>query len=162
MAIHEIDCNADGSGRKVGVVVARFNDYLTRQLLGGALDCLKEHKVLESDITVVWVPGANEIPGAVDQLIKAESPDVVIGLGCVIQGETRHADLILDQATQTMSQLALTHDLPVINSIIAAHSVEQAVERCAANQSNKGRAAALAGLEMMNVYSTLRGDDGDS
>ena len=162
MSVHEIDCGVSGAGRRVGIVVARFNDYLTRQLLASALDCLKEHQVIESDITVVWVPGANEIPGAVDQLIKAESPDVVLGLGCVIQGETRHADLILDQATQIMSQIALTHDIPVINSIIAAHNVEQAVERCAANQSNKGRAAALAGLEMMNVYAELRGDDGDA
>ncbi len=162
MGITEIDCSTSGAGLTVGIVVARFNEYLTRQLLEGATACLVENKVSESDIVVVWVPGANEVPLAVDQLLKSESPDVVIGLGCVIQGETKHADLILDQVTQSMTQVAFTHDTPVVNSVIAAHSIEQAVERCATNNSNKGWSGALAALEMANVYKALRGPDVES
>lgn len=152
----------DGSGLRVCIVVARFNELFTDQLLTGAMDTLTRHGVARDDVTVIRVPGSNEIPMAVDGALASDAYSVAIGLGVVIQGATPHADLILSQVELSLAALSRGHALPVINGVVAARSVEQAVERCGSKAGNRGRTAAEAAIEMANLYQTLQGRSNDN
>lgn len=152
MTIKEISGNLLAKGLKVGVVVSRFNDFLTKQLLSGAIDCLVRHGAAENDITVAWVPGANETPMAIQKMAQSEKFDAVIALGAVIQGATPHADLINAQVSRSLASLSLAHNIPVINGVISAGNLEQAIERSGTKAGNKGWHAALSAIEMANLY----------
>jgi len=141
-----------GKGMSVGILVSRFNDFLTKQLVEGAKDCLLRHGVEENKITIAWVPGSNELPMAAAQFVKKGKVDAIIALGVVIDGATAHADLINTQVSRSLAQLALDFGLPVINGVVAAHNIEQAIERCGTKSGNKGWQAALAAIEMVNLY----------
>jgi len=151
----EIGAALTGNGLKVGIVVSRFNDFFTRQLLGGAVDCLQRHGVQDSDITVAWVPGANETPYAAQKMARAGKVHAVIVLGCVIQGATRHAELINNQVARALLRLGLETQVPVINGVVAAETLEQAVERSGTKAGNKGWTAAQAAIEMANLLKAL-------
>jgi 6,7-dimethyl-8-ribityllumazine synthase len=153
----EISGNLMGKGLKVGLVVSRFNDFLSKQLLGGAVDCLVRHGASDSDITVVWVPGANETPMAVLQMAKAGKVDVLIALGAVIQGATPHAELINAQVSRSLAKIAMDTGVPVINGVVCASNLEQAIERSGTKSGNKGWHAAQAGIEMANLYREMAG-----
>ena len=155
MSVKEISVKLVADGSKFGVVVSRFNDFLTRQLLAGALDCLQRHGAADKDITVVWVPGANEIPMAVQKIAESGKTGAVIALGAVVQGATSHADLINTQVSRALSGIALSSGTPVINGVVSASSLEQAIERCGTKAGNKGWQAALAAIEMVNLYREL-------
>ena len=156
MSVREISVKLVAEGLKFAVVVSRFNDFLTKQLLAGAVDCLQRHGAAEKDITVAWVPGSNELPLAAQKLAKTGKFDAVIALGAVIQGATTHAELINSQVSKSLASLALEHDLPIINGVIAADNLEQAIERSGTKAGNKGWQAAQAAIEMANLYKEIR------
>ncbi len=149
--VKEVAGNLIGKGLKVGIAVSRFNDFFTKELVGGAIDCLIRHGVAEKDVTVVWVPGANELPFAVKKLAVKGGPDAVIALGVVIQGATPHADLINSQVARALSVISLESLVPVINAVVCADSIEQAIERCGTKAGNKGWSGAQSAIEMANL-----------
>jgi 6,7-dimethyl-8-ribityllumazine synthase len=146
-------------GLKVGLVVSRFNDFLTKPLLDGAVDCLLRHGAADKDITVVWVPGANETPLAADRMAQSGRYDAIVALGAVVQGATPHAELINGQVARSLAKIALDRGLPVINGVVCANNLEQAIERAGTKAGNKGWSAALAAIEMANLYRKLEGKE---
>ena len=155
MSMKEVSVILEAKATRFGIVVSRFNDFFTRQLLAGAIDCLIRHGASEDDVTVVWVPGCNETALAAQRLAASGKLDAVIVLGAVIEGATPHADLINGQVARALSQISLAHDVPVINGVIAAHTIEQAVERSGTKAGNNGWKAALAAIEMTQVLRNL-------
>jgi 6,7-dimethyl-8-ribityllumazine synthase len=155
MAYKELSANLQGTGLKVGIVISRFNDFLTRQLLGGAVDCLVRHGVEESAVTVAWVPGANELPQALKRLADKGKFDALIALGAVVQGSTPHAQLINSQVSRSLAQIGTDSGVPVINGVVCADNLEQAIERSGTKAGNKGWQAAQAAIEMANLFKAL-------
>ncbi len=153
--MREIAVMLTGQGLRAGIVISRFNDFLTKQLLGGAIDCLVRHGVADEDLTVCWVPGANESPLAAKRLAASGKIDVVIVLGAVVQGATAHAEHINAQVSRSLAQIALDSGIPVINGVVCAGTLEQAIERCGTKAGNKGWSAAQAAIEMANVCKEL-------
>ena len=149
--VKEVSGNLIGKGLKIAIVVSRFNDFFTKELVGGAIDCLVRHGVAEKDVTVVWVPGANELPFAVNKLAVKRGLDAVIALGVVIQGATPHADLINSQVARSLAGISLETRIPVINSVVCADNLEQAIERCGTKAGNKGWNGAQSAIEMANL-----------
>ena len=147
----EISGNLSAAGAKFGIVVSRFNGFFTDQLLQGAEDCLLRHGAKPADIVFVRVPGASEIPLAVQRLLASGKVDAVLALGCVIQGATPHADLIEQQVSRSLTQLSLQFDKPVTGGLVAANNLEQAIERAGTKMGNKGWDAAAAAVEMVSV-----------
>ena len=144
----------DAAGLRFGVVASRFNDEFVDGLLRGALDCLARHGAEDTDITVYRVPGAFEIPMMVSRVI--DDFDAVVALGCLIRGETPHFDHISAQVTTELSRVAVDAALPVAFGVITCNTVEQAAARSSAGAGNKGWEAALAAIEMANVWRALR------
>jgi len=155
MNVKEMSGNLTGAGVKVVIVVSRFNDFLTKQLLAGACDCLVRHGADEKDITVAWVPGGNEIPLVIDKILKKSKCDAVIALGAVVQGATPHAGLINSQVSRSLAKISMDRGVPVINGVVCADNLEQAIERCGTKAGNKGWSAALAAVEMANLYKSI-------
>ena len=151
----EVSVTLVANGKKFAIVVSRFNDLLTKQLLGGAEDCLIRHGACGDDITAVWVPGANELPQAVKRLAGTGRYHAVIALGAVVQGATPHAHLINGQVSRTLSQIALDTGVPVINGVVCADTLDQALERCGTKAGNKGWQASQAAIEMANLVESL-------
>ncbi len=152
MHYDEIAGKLNASGLKFGLVVSRFNNLLTAELLKGAVDCLVRHQADEKSITVVWTPGSFEIPYAAAKMIKTKKYDAIICLGAIIKGDTPHFEYIASEASKGIARLALDSGLPVIFGIITADTLEQAIERAGAKAGNKGWDAALTGIEMANLY----------
>ena len=157
MQYKEISGQLNAADASFAIVISRFNSFLTEQLLKGAVDCIVRHGGTEKSITVVRVPGANEIPLVVEKLAATKSNSAVIALGVVIQGATPHADLINSQVSRSLAKSALDHGVPVLNGVVCADTIEQAIERCGTKAGNKGWDAALAAIEMVSVYSQLKG-----
>ena len=155
MAIKEVSAALTAKDLRFAIVVARFNDFLTRQLLGGACDCLVRHGAQEKDITAIWVPGSNEIPLAAQQVAAGGKFDAVVALGAVIQGATPHAGLINSQVSRSLASIAMQCKVPVVNGVVTADTLEQAIERCGTKAGNKGWSAALAAIEMANLARML-------
>jgi 6,7-dimethyl-8-ribityllumazine synthase len=141
----------DGRNKRFAIVVARFNEFITKQLLEGAIDTLLRHGVKESDIEVTWVPGSFEIPMAAQKIARGKKVDAMITLGAVIRGETTHFDYICGESAKGIAQVALQTGMPVAYGIITAENTEQAIERAGLKQGNKGRDAAMTVLEMANL-----------
>ncbi len=155
--MREYSGNLSAAGLKVGIVVSRFNDFLTKQLLDGAVDCLVRHGAKDADISVAWVPGANELPMAAHAFVKGKAKvDAVVALGAVVQGATSHAGLINSQVSRALGGIALENGVPVINGVVVADSLEQAIERCGTKAGNKGWSAAQAAMEMANLYKIMK------
>jgi 6,7-dimethyl-8-ribityllumazine synthase len=145
----------DGSGLRVGVVVSRFNVFITQRLLEGALDVLKRHHVAEEDIHLVWVPGAFEIPLVAKKLASSKSFDAVICLGAIIRGATPHFEYVASEASKGVAQVMLETEVPVIFGILTTDTIEQAIERAGTKAGNKGAEAALAAIELANLLRRL-------
>jgi 6,7-dimethyl-8-ribityllumazine synthase len=150
----EIKGNFSGKGKKFAVIISRFNEFISGQLLGGCLDTLKKGGVKEEDITVVWTPGSFEIPQALNKL-DTKKFDAVIALGAVIRGDTPHFDYVAAEVSKGIARLSLDKKIPVAFGVITADSVDQAVERAGTKQGNKGRDAALTAIEMASIFSQL-------
>ncbi|MFV2049547.1 6,7-dimethyl-8-ribityllumazine synthase [Metabacillus sp. YM-086] len=144
-----------GSGLKVAIVVARFNEFITSKLLGGAEDGLKRHGVEESDITVAWVPGAFELPLVAKKLAESGKYDGVITLGTVIRGATTHYDYVCNEAAKGVSQASLSTGVPVVFGVLTTETIEQAIERAGTKAGNKGYEAAVTAIEMGNLLKSL-------
>ena len=155
MSYKEIGGTLEAKGLKFGIVVARFNDFLTRQLLAGALDCFKRHGAKEEDVTVVWVPGSYELPLVVQQLARGGKFGAIVALGAVIQGATPHAGLINGQVARALGGIALQTGVPVIDGVVAAENLEQAIERSGTKAGNRGWTAAQSAIEMANLAKIL-------
>jgi 6,7-dimethyl-8-ribityllumazine synthase len=150
-----IEGNLDASGLKFGIVVSRFNEFITNKLLSGAIDCLKRNKADEKDITVVWVPGAFEIPSVVQKLADMKKYDAIICLGAVIRGATPHFNYVAAEVTKGVSHISLTAKIPIVYGVLTTDSIEQAIERAGTKSGNKGFDAALSAIEMCNIYTQL-------
>ncbi|WP_413380357.1 6,7-dimethyl-8-ribityllumazine synthase [Alkalihalobacillus sp. 1P02AB] len=143
--------NLVATGLKVGIVVGRFNEFITSKLLSGAQDGLVRHGVSEADIDVAWVPGAFEIPFAAKKMLDTGKYDAVITLGTVIRGATPHFDYVCNEVAKGVSSLALSSGKPVIFGVLTTDTIEQAVERAGTKAGNKGWDAATAAIEMANL-----------
>ena len=150
----EIRGNFSGKGKKIAIVISRFNELICNQLLQGCVDTLKKSGVAAGDISVIWTPGSFEIPQVLSKL-DTKKLDAIIALGAVIRGETPHFDYIASEVTKGVSRLSQDKKIPVTLGVITADTVEQAVERAGAKQGNKGRDAALSAIEMASLYSQL-------
>jgi len=137
------------------IVSARFNSFIVDSLEGGAIDALKRHGVSESNITVVKVPGAYEMPLAIQQLAHTGKYDAIIGLGAVIRGSTPHFDFVAGEASKGMANVSLDHNIPVINGVLTTNTIEQAIERAGTKAGNKGAEAAISALEMVNLLKKI-------
>ncbi|MGD0153164.1 MAG: 6,7-dimethyl-8-ribityllumazine synthase [Thermacetogeniaceae bacterium] len=144
-----------GQGLRFGIVVARFNEFITSRLLSGALDILHRHEVDEASIEVAWVPGAFEIPLAAKKM-AARGYDAVICLGAVIRGATPHFEYIASEVTKGIAQIGLDKEIPIVYGLITADTLEQAIERAGTKAGNKGADAALSALEMANLLRELQ------
>ena len=146
-----------GEGKRIGIVVSRFNDLITRPLLAGAQDCLERHGVASEAIEAVWVPGAWEIPVAVRALATAGRFDALIALGAVIRGATPHFDFVSSGMASGIASISADTGVPVAFGVLTTDSIEQAIERAGTKAGNKGWDAALAALEMATVLQEIRG-----
>ncbi|GAB6100698.1 6,7-dimethyl-8-ribityllumazine synthase [Halanaerocella petrolearia] len=144
-----------GSGLKFGVVVGRFNEFISSKLLTGALDALTRHGVNEEDVEVAWVPGAFEIPLVARKMASSEDYDAVICLGTVIRGDTPHFDYVCAEVSKGVAKASFDTNLPVMFGVITTDTIEQAIERAGTKAGNKGWEAALGALEMANLMSEL-------
>lgn len=140
-----------GTDLKIGIVVGRFNEFLTGKLLGGALDGLKRHGVSEEDIDVAWVPGAFEVPFIAKKMAETNKYDAIIGLGTVIRGSTTHYDYVCNEAVKGVASVGLTTGVPVIFGVVTTENIEQAIERSGTKSGNKGYDAAVSAIEMANL-----------
>jgi 6,7-dimethyl-8-ribityllumazine synthase len=151
----EIKGNLVGQGRKFAIVISRFNEFISRRLLDGAMDCLVRHAVRPEDIAVYWTPGSFEIPGVASR-IRKDKVDGVICLGTIIRGDTPHFDYIANEVTKGIANLNLQAGPAVIYGIITADSTDQAIERAGTKKGNKGWDAALTALELADLYSQVK------
>jgi len=136
---------------KIGIITARFNDFITSKLLGGALDGLVRHGVREESITSVWVPGAFEISIVADKMAKSGKYDAVICLGAVIRGTTTHYDYVCNEVAKGVSKVGLDSGVPTIFGVITTENIEQAIERAGSKAGNKGYEAAVTAIEMVSL-----------
>ncbi len=144
-----------GEGLKFGIVVARFNDFITNKMLEGAMDTLLRHGVSEEDVEVTLVPGAFEIPLVAQKLATTKHYDAVICLGAVIRGGTPHFEYVAAEVSKGIAQVGLATGMPVIYGIITADTLEQAIERAGTKQGNEGSKAALTAIEMANLLKSI-------
>lgn len=136
---------------KIGIVAARFNEFITSKLLSGALDGLIRHGVREDDIHVAWVPGAFEIPLIASRMVKSKKYDAVICLGAVIRGSTSHYDYVCSEVSKGIASVSLASDIPVMFGVLTTENIEQAIERAGTKAGNKGYDCALGAIEMVNL-----------
>lgn len=144
-----------GDGRKIGIVVARFNSFIAEKLLDGALDILRREGVADADITVARAPGAFEIPLVAQKMARSGKYDAVLCLGAVIRGATPHFDYVAAEMSKGIAHVMLETGLPVLFGVLTTDSIEQAVERAGTKAGNKGADVALAALEMVNLLDGL-------
>lgn len=140
---------------KVGIVVARFNEFITTKLLGGAMDGLLRHEVQKQDIQVAWVPGAFEIPLAASKMVKGGKYDAVICLGAVIRGATSHYDYVCNEVAKGIATISLESGVPVLFGVLTTENIEQAIERAGTKAGNKGYDCALSAIEMVNLLKEM-------
>ncbi len=136
---------------KVGIVAARFNEFIVSKLVGGALDGLMRHDVLDNDIEIAWVPGAFEIPLIAAKMAESKKYDAIICLGAVIRGSTSHYDYVCNEVTKGIATVSLKSGIPVMFGVLTTDNLEQAIERAGSKVGNKGYDAAVGAIEMVNV-----------
>jgi len=146
----------DAKGLKIGIVIARFNEFISGKLLAGCLDGLRRHGAEDKDIEVVWSPGAFEIPLLAKKMAMAKKYNAVICLGAVIRGATPHFDYVAAEVSKGVAQVSLETGQPVIFGVLTTENLEQAIERAGTKSGNKGFDAALAAIEMANLLKELK------
>ena len=150
-----LEGNVVAKGIRVGIVAARFNEFITSKLVGGALDGLKRHDVKEEDIDVAWVPGAFEIPLIASKMAKSKKYDAVICVGAVIRGSTSHYDYVCSEVSKGIAQTSLATGVPVMFGVLTTENIEQAIERAGSKAGNKGYECATGAIEMVNLIRAL-------
>lgn len=156
----ELKGGLKGEGLRIGIAISHFNEFLTSRLLQGAREGLLGHGVREADVTVVWVPGAYELPLVTQQMARQDRWDAIICLGAVIRGETPHFDYVAGEAARGIAAVARETGIPIIFGVLTTNTLEQAIDRSGAKQGNKGYEAALTALEMANLLRQIRGMEG--
>ena len=150
-----LEGNVVAKGIRVGIVAARFNEFITSKLVGGALDGLKRHDVKEEDIDVAWVPGAFEIPLIASKMAKSKKYDAVICVGAVIRGSTSHYDYVCSEVSKGIANVSLNSDIPVMFGVLTTDNIEQAIERAGSKAGKKGYECATGAIEMVNLIRAL-------
>lgn len=145
----------NATGKKFAIVVSRFNEMITQRLLEGALDCLIRHNAKDEDITVLWVPGAFEIPLVAKKLAEDKKYHAILCLAAIIRGGTEHYHYIASEVAKGVAQVGLQTGIPVIFGVLTCDTIEEAMERAGAKQGNKGWDAALSGIEMSDILGRL-------
>lgn len=153
--VNILEGNLIGTGIKVGIVVTRFNEFITSKLLSGAIDALKRHGVNESEIDVVWIPGAYEIPLIAKKMAESTKYHVVITLGAVIRGATPHFEYVSSEVSKGVANVGLETGVPIIFGVLTTDSIEQAIERAGTKAGNKGYEAGVTAIEMVNVLKEI-------
>ena len=151
----KIEGKVVAEGMKVGIVAARFNEFIVSKLVSGAVDGLVRHDVNEDDITLAWVPGAFEIPLIAKKMAKSGKYDAVICLGTVIRGQTSHYDYVCNEVSKGIAQVSLESEIPVMFGILTTVNIEQAVDRAGTKAGNKGYDCALGAIEMVNLIRNM-------
>jgi 6,7-dimethyl-8-ribityllumazine synthase len=151
----ELRGSLKGQGLRVGVVVARFNEFITTKLLEGAKGALARHDVRDEDVTVAWVPGSFEIPLVARKMAESGRYDALVCLGAVIRGETGHYEHVAGEAAKGIARVSISTGVPVIFGVLTTDTVEQAINRAGGKQGNAGYQAAVAAIEMANLVRTL-------
>jgi 6,7-dimethyl-8-ribityllumazine synthase len=144
-----------GDGIKVGIVVGRFNEFISSKLLDGALDGLKRHGVAEEDIELAWVPGSFEIPLTAQRMAASDKYDGIIALGAVIRGETPHFDYVSAEVSKGIAKVGLDEEKPIIFGVLTTDTIEQAISRAGTKSGNKGYDAAVSLIEMVNLFKEI-------
>jgi 6,7-dimethyl-8-ribityllumazine synthase len=140
---------------KIGIVAARFNEFIVSKLIGGAMDALTRHDVKEENIDLAWVPGAFEIPLIAQKMADSGKYDAVICLGAVIRGATSHYDYVCNEVSKGIAQVSLNSGIPVLFGVVTTENIEQAIERAGTKAGNKGYDSAMAAIEMVNLIKTI-------
>ena len=144
-----------GRGLKFAIIVSRFNEFITSKLLSGAIDTLKRHETSDENISVVWVPGAFEIPIIAKKMASSGKFDAIICLGAVIRGSTTHYDYVCNEVSKGIAQVGLQSGVPTIFGVVTTENIQQAIERAGTKAGNKGVDAAVSAMEMANLLKTL-------
>jgi 6,7-dimethyl-8-ribityllumazine synthase len=152
---NNIEGNLNAAGLKFGIVVSRFNDFITSHLVDGAVDAIIRHGASENDIDVVKVPGAFEIPPVAKKMCSQNKYDAIICLGAVIRGATPHFNFVASEASKGVGAVGLEADIPVLYGILTTDTIEQAIERAGTKSGNKGWESAMSAVEMANLYKKL-------
>lgn len=146
-----LEGNYSGRGLKIGIVAARFNEFITSKLIGGAEDALVRHEVAREDIELAWVPGAFEIPLVAKKMAKSGKYDAVITLGAVIKGSTPHFDYVCAEVSKGVASVSLESEIPVIFGVLTTNTIEEAIQRAGTKAGNKGFDAGVTAIEMVNL-----------
>lgn len=147
--------NFASQGIKIGIVVARFNEFITSKLLSGAVDALTRHQIADDQIDVAWVPGAFEIPLIASKMANSGKYDAVICLGAVIRGNTSHYDYVCNEVSKGIAQVSMNSQIPVMFGVVTTENIEQAIERAGTKAGNKGYDAAMGAIEMVNLIRAM-------
>jgi 6,7-dimethyl-8-ribityllumazine synthase len=150
-----VEGNLNADGMKIGFVVTRWNSFIVDHLVKGSIETIERHGGSAENITQVMVPGAFEVPLAVEKMAASGKYDAIVALGAVIQGGTPHFDYVAGEATKGISSVMLKHSIPVAFGILTVNSIEQAIERSGTKMGNKGEEATLSAIEMVNVMKQL-------
>lgn len=142
-------------GLRIGIVIARFNEFITNRLLGGAIDALVRHGASDDAIEIAWVPGAFEIPLVAKRMSSSGRYDAIICLGCIIRGSTPHFDYVAAETSKGIAQIAIQSGCPVSFGVLTTENIEQAIERAGTKAGNKGWDAALSAVEMANLLRVI-------
>lgn len=145
----------DATGLKIGIIVSRFNEFITGKLLSGAVDCLVRNNADKENISVAWVPGAWEIPATAKKMVHSQKFDAIICLGAVIRGGTPHFDYVAAEVSKGVAQVGMNADIPVVFGVITTDTIEQAIERAGTKSGNKGFDAAHSAIEMSNLFKQI-------
>lgn len=146
-----LEGNYSGRGLRIGIIAARFNEFITSKLIGGAEDALVRHEVAREDIELAWVPGAFEIPLVAKKMAKSGKYDAVITLGAVIKGSTPHFDYVCSEVSKGVASVSLESEIPVIFGVLTTNTIEEAIQRAGTKAGNKGFDAGVTAIEMVNL-----------
>lgn len=144
---------------KIGIVVARFNEFISSKLLSGAVDALIRHEVKEEHIEVAWVPGAFEIPLIASKMAKTKKYDAILCLGAVIRGSTTHYDYVCSEVSKGIANVSLNSEIPIMFGVLTTESIEQAIERAGSKSGNKGFDCAIGAIEMVNLIREINNNN---
>ncbi len=150
-----IEGNLKADGKKFGIIVSRFNSFISEKLLDGALDSLVRSGAKDADIDIVWVPGAFETPLVAKKMATSQKYDALICLGAVIRGATPHFDVVVNEVSKGVAQVSLDSGIPVLFGVLTTETIEQAIERAGTKAGNKGAEVAVAAIEMTNLVDSL-------
>ena len=146
-----LEGNYSGRGLRIGIIAARFNEFITSKLIGGAEDALVRHEVAREDIELAWVPGAFEIPLVAKKMAESGRYDAVITLGAVIKGSTPHFDYVCAEVSKGVASVSLESEIPVIFGVLTTNTIEEAIQRAGTKAGNKGFDAGVTAIEMVNL-----------